>query len=409
MIQCCIGTVTEVTGVRDGVQELKVCLPGGGEALAIHYTDAFRPARSGDRVWLNTTAVNLGLGTGGYHFIIAFAADDAADIGDEADRNQAAAGLAGMADLTGTMRTGQTGQTGQAYQTGRMGQAAQTDQAGHMMKMRYTPLQRAVLAAEEPASPYHALFLEDRRLDGMPVLIGELHSMLPVAAAWLRYRHPGPLKIAYIMTDGGALPLAFSRHAFRLRQGGWIDATITYGHAYGGEIETLNKFTALIAARHIAGADVAIVTMGPGIAGTGTTLGHTGIETGEIANAAARLGGKPVLIPRISFADSRARHSGISHHTLSVLRYVIHAPLEIVLPHALGAPQRQRMLRQLEEVPDLPVRWVRRVTPEEMGNALDRLGMRVATMGREFEQDPAFYLAVGAAAERALELSGLGG
>jgi hypothetical protein len=370
MIRCSLGVVAAAGRVQDGVQPLTVRMADGSMREALHYPDAFRAAAAGDRVWLNTTAVDLGLGTGGQHFVIAFA--DASD-GLAADRGEPAAGR----------RAGPP---------------------GHLMKLRYTPLQRAVLAAEEPDSPHHARFLGRPRLEGMPVLIGELHSMLPIAAAWLRYRSSEPLRIVYVMSDGGALPLAYSRHAAYLRRAGWIDATVTYGHAYGGDLETMNKFTALIAARHVAQADIAIVAMGPGIAGTGTELGHTGVETGEIANAAARLGGTPILMPRLSFADPRERHRGISHHTLSVLRTVVCTPLELVLPDGLEEAQRRRLDEQLAELADYPTRWVAGVRRDEMARALERLGRPVTTMGRSFAEDPAFFLAVGAAAERALEV-----
>src|SRR5690606_14285371 len=93
------------------------------------------------------------------------------------------------------------------------------------------------------------------------------------------------IKVAYIMSDGGALPLTLSRHAAQLAEMSWLCGTVTYGQAYGGDLETMNKFTALIAARHILQADIIIVCMGPGIAGTGTPLGHTGTEVGELINA----------------------------------------------------------------------------------------------------------------------------
>src|SRR5690606_33038610 len=126
-----------------------------------------------------------------------------------------------------------------------------------MMKLRYTPQQRAVLSAEEVDSPYHAVFTQPRMLDHMPVLIGELHSMLPILMCW--FNHVGHLpKIAYIMSDGGALPIAFSEHVYLLKELGWLHGTVTYGQAYGGDIETMNKYTALIAAKYILNAEITL-------------------------------------------------------------------------------------------------------------------------------------------------------
>ena len=96
------------------------------------------------------------------------------------------------------------------------------------MKMRYSPFQRAVLAAEEPNSPWHDRFTPHHRLENMPVLIGELHSMLPAALCWFRYkqRHSNP-SIAYVMSDGGALPISFSRHVRTLK---WLDGSAIRSH-----------------------------------------------------------------------------------------------------------------------------------------------------------------------------------
>jgi hypothetical protein len=367
MMHWSLATVEKELAARPGVQELEVMMPEGLIAKAIHYTDSLPVACPGDRVWLNTTAVLLNLGTGGYHFVLAFA-----------DKEQP------------------------VYQD----EQGLSPSQGHMMKLRYTPLQRAVLSAEEQSSPHHELFKDrSKRLDGMPVLIGELHSMLPIATAWLRYRSRHPMKIVYIMSDGGALPLAFSNQAAYLRGEGWIDGTVTYGHAYGGEVETMNKFTALLAAKHILGADIVIVTMGPGMAGTGTELGHTGIETGEIANAVVKLGGMPVLMPRVSFADQRSRHRGISHHTLAVLEHVVAYPTDIVLPRAMDQEKRAYMAAQLNKaVPACPIRWVDEVNIVLLNEALNSVGISIRTMGRGVEEDPYFFLSVAAAAEQAIQL-----
>src|SRR5216683_3289440 len=88
-----------------------------------------------------------------------------------------------------------------------------------------------------------------------------------------------------------------------LRGKGLIDLTITCGHAFGGDLETVNVFSGLAAARHVGGAAVAVVAMGPGIVGTETVLGHTGMEQGQTLSATASLGGLPIAPLRISFAE----------------------------------------------------------------------------------------------------------
>ena len=82
------------------------------------------------------------------------------------------------------------------------------------------------------------------------------------------------------MTDGAGLPLALSDLVADLRDRELLDATVTCGHAFGGDYEAVSIFSALAVARHVAAADVAVVAMGPGIVGTNTRLGFTGMEVG---------------------------------------------------------------------------------------------------------------------------------
>lgn len=53
----------------------------------------------------------------------------------------------------------------------------------------------------------------------------------------------------------------------------------------------MNVYSGLAAARQIAGADLVIITMGPGNVGTGTRLGFSGMEVGEHVNRVYALGG----------------------------------------------------------------------------------------------------------------------
>ena len=147
-------------------------------------------------------------------------------------------------------------------------------------------------------------------LGGLPVVCAELHSMVPVVAAAARVA--GDLRVAYVMTDGGALPLAFSRLAAELRAGGLV-GTITAGQAFGGDLEAISLYSALAAARAVLAADVVVVAQGPGGMGSGTALGFSGTQVAEAVNAAAALGGRPVACLRLSAADRRPRHRGVSH------------------------------------------------------------------------------------------------
>src|SRR5206468_2537218 len=81
--------------------------------------------------------------------------------------------------------------------------------AGHLMKLRYTPLQHAVLAVEEEGSPHREAVIAVRDLEGLPVVVAELHSA--AMAAVVAARACGARRVVYVMTDGAALPLPLSR------------------------------------------------------------------------------------------------------------------------------------------------------------------------------------------------------
>ncbi len=107
----------------------------------------------GDRVVLNTTAVDLGLGTGGWHVVHW---NLAREVFDEPG-------------------------------------------PGHIMKLRYTSLQVDAGSTEE----HHPRSATD--LEGMPVVVGSLHSQVPGVAAAIRATVPAA-RLTYVMTDGAALP-----------------------------------------------------------------------------------------------------------------------------------------------------------------------------------------------------------
>lgn len=316
------------------------------------------PAKVGDRVLLNTTAVRLGLGTGGSHFVVA---------------------------VEGAAQT-----------------PPSAEQPGHIMKLRYTPFQVAVHAVEEPDHPMHEIMRDAESLDGTPVVICELHSMLPAVAMTLRYeaeRRAWPVaKVAYVMTDGAALPLHFSKTVAQLKHLGLLAGTVTVGHAYGGDLEAVTLYSGLLAARHVLEADCIIVAMGPGIVGTGTRYGHTGIEVGTAVNAVHALGGDPVVVPRLSFADSRPRHQGVSHHTLTALAHVALAPATVPLP-LLPDEQAARVWAQVTGAGlHLKHRLVG-VGGQSILDATQAFPVPLRTMGRDLSADPAFFLAAGSAGE----------
>ncbi|HEX7464346.1 MAG TPA: DUF3866 family protein, partial [Actinomycetota bacterium] len=64
------GQVLAVGHAREGVTELEVEVDGE-RAPALAYPPLTGPVRADDVVLLNTTSVALGLGTGGFHLVVA--------------------------------------------------------------------------------------------------------------------------------------------------------------------------------------------------------------------------------------------------------------------------------------------------------------------------------------------------
>jgi hypothetical protein len=271
---------------------------------------------------------------------------------------------------------------------------------GHIVKLRYTPLQMAVLSVEAPESPHHDAIRLFSGLDDLPVVCMELHSQLPAicAAAHWSARVQGITRqprIVYVMTDGAALPMALSHLVPQLKELGWLDSTITSGQAFGGDLEAVNLYSALAAAKVAANADIVIAGPGPGTVGTGTPLGFSGVDQGLAINAAASLGGVPIVAPRISFTDSRSRHNGLSHHTVTVLQKVARASSLVAMPRL---PEDQRLsVEECLEIAGTNERHEAVYIDAEKGlQALIDSGIAVRTMGRTLDQERPFFLAAAA-------------
>jgi hypothetical protein len=203
------------------------------------------------------------------------------------------------------------------------------------------------------------------------------------------------------MTDGGALPAWFSRTCAALRQAGWLTATVTVGQAFGGDLEAVTLHTGLLAARHVLGADIAVVAQGPGNLGTGTRWGFSGVAAGEAVNAAAAVGGRPVASLRVSDADPRARHRGVSHHSLTSYGRVALASADIVVPDLPGEFGKQIAA---ESAPLGERHHLVTVPVDGLDTALRACPVPLSTMGRNLDADQAYFLAAAAAGRHAAQL-----
>ncbi|MEV0970631.1 DUF3866 family protein [Microtetraspora glauca] len=369
MIRWRKGEVLRVRREWPGAVELDVSVPEG-ECRALAYPSLVGRPEPGDTVLLNTTALAMGLGTGGYAMVVA--------VPDRLPQ-----------DPSGP---------------------------GHLVKARYTPLQATVLGADEQDSPHHAVLRDADSIDGMPVVVADLHSALPAVLCGLfaagrtgsPATAPGELapsggrpRVAYVMPDGGALPAWFSMSCARLRELDWLCGVVTTGQAFGGDVEAVTLHTGLLAARHVLGADVAVVAQGPGNLGTGTRWGFSGVSAGEAVNAAAVLGGRPVAALRVSEGDLRERHLGVSHHSLTAYGRVALAPAQVVLPELPGDFGR----RVTAQAQALAVRHeLIRVPVDGLYEALRQSPVRLSTMGRGLDEDLACFLASAAAGRHAASL-----
>lgn len=272
-----------VSAVRERHEAL-VRIEVDGEAC-VAYPSLTGPVALDDEVLVNVEARELGLGTGGFDVLYA--------------------NLTRGVDLGG-------------------------EDGAHVMVLPYTPLQHARPFAEEAGE-------SAEKLDGMPVVCCSLHSQVaPVCAAL------GDVRAAYVQLAGGALPVSLSDTLRALRERGLLASTAAVAPCFDGDVQCVSTASALLWARG-AGHDVAVCSIGPGIVGTGSRFGHGGLAAAEAANAALSLGGRPVIAQRVSGADVRTRHRGLSHHTEAVLELVrgdavVGEPADGLLEACAGLP-----------------------------------------------------------------------
>jgi len=321
------GTVTKLLSERPGLQRVEV---DGRPAYVL--TQLIGPVAVGDRVVVNVTAVELDLGTGGWDVV--------------------------------------------HWNLERETWAAPGP--GHEMKLRYTSLQVDAGIADPPPRQVEV---------GAPMVACFLHSQVAAVAA--AFKHVAPdASLAYVMTDGGSLPIAISELVPDLLRVGWIDVTVTAGQAFGGQREAVNVAHAL----HLTvDCDAVVVGMGPGSLGTDSALGFSGLEVASVLGLGT-LGREPIVALRWSDADTRDRHRGLSHHSVTALK-LTQGP--VVVPVPKGAPHPKVGEHEVVEV-EVP----------DVALLFKKAGLDVRTMGRTPEEDPGFFAYAGAAGVAAAERVG---
>jgi hypothetical protein len=318
------GTVTGIAEEHDALVRLEV---DGTPTVA--YPRLTGPVELGDEVLVNVQARELELGSGGFDVL--------------------------YANLT-------------------RGLDAAPEQDAHVMTLPYTPLQSARRHVEEDGRLAESL-------NGMPVVCCSLHSQLAPVCAGLGRRR----RLAYVQVGGGALPVSLSDTVRELQEGGVIEIAVAVSPCVDGDVQAVTVASAFAWCAG-QGFDAIVCAIGPGIVGTATALGHSGLAAAIAANTAAALDGTPILAVRYSEADMRERHQGVSHHVRAILELSL-AELTIAWPRGLGAPD---WLAPREEV-------------DVEGWHEECARLPLSHMGRGLEDDPCFFMCGYAAGEVARE------
>lgn len=312
------GVVTAVTEIAPELLRLEV-----DGAPCIAYPRITGAVEQGDDVLVNTQARTLGLGSGGFDVL--------------------------YANLS-------------------RGLLLEPEAGAHVMALPYTPGQAAWRTVEETAPSAESLA-------GLPVVCCGLHSQLaPVVAGIGRDK-----RIGYLQLAGGALPVSLSDAVRELKRLGLLEAAVAVAPCHDGDEQAVSVASALLWAR-ARGLDCVVCAIGPGIVGTGSAFGHGGTAVADAANAAAALGGRAIVAPRVSHADARERHRELSHHTRAALALCL-GPHEVAWPHGLEVPPG------IAAVTEVNVDGWRAACA----------GLSLEHMGRGPEDDPWFFAAAFAA------------
>jgi len=250
--------VTESTRISRGIQWLdcQVINPGNGmvtSVSALHYLDFGPACAPGQLVLLNMSVLGNNSGQGNLAFVIPAASADT------------------------------------------------TENSGRSIKLANIPLQRQLLAVDEPASPYHNLLVKAESLDWMPVVCCASHEQVRLVALAIK-AFDSSARVVYCMTDQTGLNIRYSDDIAFCLENNLIDATISCGQAMGGDLEAVTLHSGLLAARLVAAADIVICSVGVGEFDTETSFGHLGIAQAEAINAVSALKGTPVAV--LSFTES---------------------------------------------------------------------------------------------------------
>jgi hypothetical protein len=342
----------EVEEIIEETEKYQLLKLKGRSVQALCYKELTGRVFPSEKVIINTTATDLSLGTGGYDFVVSI------------------------------LREGEY--------------FIESETESHVMKLNYTPIQFATPHFEETDDYKQAVEEYRRKRCSSKVFVLTIHShLIPFFVASDKFS-PGK-KGVLIVNDSSALPVFTSKTIDFLKRGGFVKKIISAYNSFGGDIETVNIYSALIAAAYAFDADFIVIAPGYGLKGTGSSYGHSAQHFTEAINASLRLSFETYLIPRISLSESRSRHFGISHHTAEVYEMCLRKP-SVVIPDLkyLDEDSRSLIRSQLEEsFSDAEIIYVDATKAAE---ALLPYKKLLRSMGRGFDDDPLFFLTPAAAA-----------
>lgn len=335
------GVVKRECEVTNDYQVVEVEYEDKSTFLAINFLDINKKVCAGQEVLVNTTARKLKLGTGGYDYIVPT-------------------------------------------------DSFCNSSKGHIMKLRYTPLQFSVLTEEEKNPD---LFNRVPNFNDLIIVVCELHSMLLPICLYLK-EFDRNTKIAAIINDWGMLNAKLSNNLRFLKENYFIDYVITCQEAFNGDFECINEINSLVFSQNL-DTQIAIISPLPGIVGTGTKFGFSAYKAINVIEDISRFGGKVIFPIRVSKTENRERHKFISHHSLTILSYV-NASVEIPIFEFQDKLFFTKVFKNLNNYKTKHIL----VTIDRINDkVIEKYKPLLKTMGRGFDEDREYFLQLFATAE----------
>lgn len=327
---------------------------------AINYIDETGICNLMDVVIINSIGNRLELGTGGYNFI--------------------------YLNLSNKLEGGEI--PGRSH--------------GHIIKMKYTPGQIRVKTVEENIE-FKNIFNIEPKLTPKPVIYVILHSMLSPLVTTIKYIDPN-ITISCVYTYGGAMNANNSFTLKKLKKSGLIDCIITTGECFGGDYEAINIATGILFGFNQLNSDMIVICCGPGVAGSSTFFGFSTFDFIGSIYTAKLFGLCPVLIPRISMADKRERHMGVSMQSISILQtldFAVHVP---VYKDNEDVVAFNFIYNQLSKYNIINKHNVHFIDDIVIKKAMNNIDPDIRVMGRSYTEDPWFFNNCSSAGAYAVEL-----